>query len=103
MRLVFPFQSPNVVIEVSALADVTGGATTGMVRVRQVGVVNGRVALFNADGTVQTQPLMLTLQNVGALQSYADVAIGAKCTYTTNTYVRAVSGCWRPGDYEPPP
>ena len=97
VRLVFPFQSPTVLVEISVLADVSGGSTVDMVRVRQVGIADAELATFDADFAISTRSLKLTLQGTG-LYRWADVAIGARCTNATTTKVRAVSGCWRPGD-----
>lgn len=97
VRVFLPFQGPDATIAISALADVDAGGTANLISVRQVGVPDANQATFAANGAINTANLVLHLQGQG-LDRYADLAIGAKITASNNTYLRAVSAYWRPGD-----
>ena len=107
VRAWFPWQGPDVTVEWRALATVSGGATTSLVRVRQVNVTNGEVRVFAADGAIQagaqivagggvsTDAMTLHLQGDGAMR-YADLELSGRATAGNQTSVRAAFAFWRP-------
>ena len=100
-RVYFPGQGPTASIAISVLAGVSGGATTDMVRVHQLGGgVNAQDLMFPADGAIHTATLQLAVQQGDSgtpLDRYADLAVGVRTIGSNTTYVRAVSGYWTPG------
>lgn len=97
VRLFFPFQGPDVTIDLRVLADVDAGGTADLVRVRQLGVTNANAVTFDASGSIESGTLGLHLQGSG-LERYADLAIAARTTAGNHTRLRAVGGWWTPGD-----
>jgi hypothetical protein len=107
VRAWFPWQGPDVTVHWRALATVSGGATTSMVRVRQVSVTDGEVRAFDADGVIQSglqivagggtsaAAMTLHLQGEGAMR-YADIELSGKASNGNRTSIRAAFAFWRP-------
>jgi hypothetical protein len=95
VRAWFPYQGPDIQITLFVLGDVTAGADTDMIQVRQVGVPDGETKTFHANGEIGTKTMTLHLQGEGAMK-YADLEIGAKATAGNWIYPRSVMGFWRP-------
>ncbi len=97
VRVFFPFQGPDITINLLVLADVSAGATQGLIRVRQLEVPNANAAILDASGSIESATLLLHLQGNG-LERYADISIAAKTTAGNHTRLRAISAYWRPGE-----
>lgn len=107
VRAWFPFQGPTVQVEWRVLADVSAGADTDLVQIKQVGHAKGEIRTFDASGSIEsgsqvvagggtsTNPMTLHLQGSGAMR-YADLELSAKATSGNSTYVRAAMAWWRP-------
>lgn len=109
VRAWFPYQGPTATVHWRCLADVSAGATAGLVQVRQIGPPQSQTRTFAASGSIDsgiqivagggtsTDPMTLYLQGTGAMR-YADLELGCKATAGNTTRVRAVMGLWRPTD-----
>lgn len=80
------------------LATVSAGATTNLVRVRQIGVAGGLDATFNADGTLDANGFDVFVQRPGEFGAYVDLEVAVKNTVGNSTSLRTVVGFWRPND-----
>lgn len=100
-RIYFPGQGPSVSIKAFVLAGVSGGSTSDMVRITQLGAGVGALDLmFPADGAIHDGTLQLQVQQgpTGSpLDRYADIAVGVRTIGSNVTFIRAVSGYWIPG------
>ncbi len=93
-RFCAPYQV-NPIINVYALASVTGGSTSEIVRVRQRGP-QGESILLNGTGSVVSGALSLKMP--GGPLSFADLEIGGTHTSGNEAYIHAVVAYWTPGD-----
>ena len=106
VRAWFPAQSgPTVSLTVSALATMSAGSGSKLIRVAQVpdaqGAAIGPCKAVELDatsaGNIKTATLQLQLQGDG-LMRYADLQVAIRTTVAHTTYLHSLVASWRPGD-----
>lgn len=93
-RFCAPYQV-NPQITVYALASVDAGATTDIVRFRQLGP-KGKQVLLDGDGAINSDTLRLSMP--GGPMSFADLECAVTHTSGNEAHLKAVVAYWTPGD-----
>lgn len=96
-RLWLPYQSKATLLW-RVIASTSGGTTTDVVRVRQLGVFDPMAVLptFDADRTIQTAVMEVTPQGSGAMR-YVDLALEAeRAGVSDSTRIHSAMAWWFP-------